>query len=257
MVSGWAEELLCPGGTRCGNGECENLHLYDKDREREVVLPPGGGKLVICAGPERSGSTWLFNAVRLMLQASGQRTHSYWLHTVTAAKLAARRGDGRCHVIVKTHEWSDAWDPATADLIFLTEREECDVVNSYLRAGWLPHSLPYLKQYMEGYLDGHLAWRSIAHAVVPFGDLVDVGGREVAWLGCLADLMGVSAAVDCAAVSRDVKNLPIPSWGGPDPVSKLWPKHIGGADEPRKRSLSGSEREALQAHVAEYLASRK
>ena len=41
-------------------------------------------------GPERSGSTWLFNAVRLLYEAARQALHPYWLHTVTDAKLRDR-----------------------------------------------------------------------------------------------------------------------------------------------------------------------
>ena len=39
-------------------------------------------------------------------------------------------------VVVKTHYWSDDWDPKQADHVFLTHRELSEVVASYKRVGW-------------------------------------------------------------------------------------------------------------------------
>ena len=42
------------------------------------------------AGPERSGSTWLFNAVRLLYEDAQQPLDSYWMTHVTTKKLHQR-----------------------------------------------------------------------------------------------------------------------------------------------------------------------
>lgn len=51
----WAEGLLCAHNQRCLDGECDNLHLAEEQLKRVVRDPTDGGKLIICAGPERSG----------------------------------------------------------------------------------------------------------------------------------------------------------------------------------------------------------
>jgi hypothetical protein len=72
VVPEWAESILCGSKATkwaCMGGECELLHLPTSSLERHCRPPQGGkGKVVVCAGPERSGSTWLFNAARLLLQ---------------------------------------------------------------------------------------------------------------------------------------------------------------------------------------------
>lgn len=43
------------------------------------------------AGPERSGSTWLFNAVRLLLKHAHVPYDPYWITTLTTEKLQQRK----------------------------------------------------------------------------------------------------------------------------------------------------------------------
>lgn len=54
------------------------------------------------------------------------------------------------HVVIKTHQWSDAWEAKQADHIFLTHRDLQGVVASYRRVGWafdIPDS--YVKQHQQ------------------------------------------------------------------------------------------------------------
>eukprot|EP00898_Chlorokybus_atmophyticus_P001822 jgi/Chlat1/2640/Chrsp178S00160 len=97
--------MECPAGSDCTDNVCELLHK--SDAERSADFKPLNGKwpgmLIVCAGPERSGSTWLFNAVRLMLFAASQPTDSYWLNAVKKDKLA-ERGFGKAgssHLLIK------------------------------------------------------------------------------------------------------------------------------------------------------------
>ena len=47
------------------------------------------------AGPERSGSTWLFNAVRLLFEDAQEPLDAFWVTHLTDAALDAR-GCGAC-----------------------------------------------------------------------------------------------------------------------------------------------------------------
>jgi len=50
-----------------------------------------GHNLCCTAGPERSGSTWLFNAVRLLLKHAHIPYDPYWVTTLTTDKLQKRK----------------------------------------------------------------------------------------------------------------------------------------------------------------------
>ena len=158
--------------------------------------------MIISAGPERSGSTWLFNAIRVLLQEARQPLDPFWVTSLSQHALAERGAGGRCtrhagtpcsggtpsaehrlrddtkavqahnagqvydtvgkcvragqsnrpHVLVKTHRWSDDWDPSTADLVFLTHRDLRAVLASYQRVGWTFH-IP------NSYVAEHMRWQ--------------------------------------------------------------------------------------------------
>ena len=46
---------------------------------------------VYCAGPERSGSTWLFNAVRLLLKDARIPYDPYWITSLDQQKIQQRK----------------------------------------------------------------------------------------------------------------------------------------------------------------------
>ncbi|CAI5979464.1 unnamed protein product [Closterium sp. NIES-65] len=348
-----AQRTLCPAGSGCGDGECELLHVDPTWRDvlasRHVAHGDGSSngrawgrpRLIVCAGPERSGSTcpfnpsshfpsstqslvlpsppcptagstWLFNAVRLLLAHSGQLALSYWLHSISASKLRARglsplctrgpggagggeggptegaarsaeetgeRGNGEgmgmdggewggVSVVVKTHEWAEGWEVGEwSGVVLLTERDVCGVADSYLRVGWLPHSMPRIKAHMQAYLRDHQRWKQHAAAVIPLASIVPPGSpSELLCLSRLAALLGLitmegkaegtaegaadgkgegsgleaslgsvgggragGRAVDVRGVSRALAQLPVPTGWAPDPVTKLWPRHKGAA----------------------------
>ncbi|CAI7732689.1 unnamed protein product [Closterium sp. NIES-53] len=262
LLPSWAQRTLCPAGSGCGDGECELLHVDPTWRDvlssRHVAhgeqSRDGSGawgsmpRLIVCAGPERSGSTWLFNAVRLLLAHSGQLALSYWLHSISASKLRARgltplrscrpggegrgegggggsaelggRGDGEgvrmdggewggVSVVVKTHEWVEGWEVGEwSGVVLLTERDVCGVADSYLRVGWLPHSMPRIKAHLQSYLHDHQRWKQHAAAVIPLASIMPPGSpSELLYLSRLAALLGL-ATVEGAAERAVAEGVP-------------------------------------------------
>ena len=55
-------------------------------------------KLILIAGMKRSGSTWMYNAVRLMLKDAGKDVYGCWIDDYDESNTA------EFHV-VKTHKW--------------------------------------------------------------------------------------------------------------------------------------------------------
>ena len=72
-------------------------------------------------------------------------------------------------MLVKTHRWSDDWDPATADHIFLTHRDLRGVLASYERVGWA-WSIP------DSYVEEHFKWKASCHCLM---HAVHVGEPEM------------------------------------------------------------------------------
>ncbi|CAI5983947.1 unnamed protein product [Closterium sp. NIES-64] len=296
LLPSWARRTICPAGSGCGDGECELLHVDPTWRDALAsrhmahgVQSSGGSawggrpRLIVCAGPERSGSTWLFNAVRLLLALSGQLALTYWLHSISASKLRARglsplgrpdpggkggghggmggerrgsaegfgkRGDGEgvgmdgegwggVNVVVKTHEWAEGWEVGEwSGVVLLTERDTCGVADSYLRVGWLPHSMPAtrptaisllvfqpafhyfnlptlcmpafrrIKAHMQSYLRDHYRWKQHAAAVIPLASIVPPGSpSELLCLSHLAALLGLQTVEGAAAGAAEGSGL--------------------------------------------------
>ena len=110
VVPPWAEPLLCGSklaSRPCLGGECELLHANAEYLARRCRPPRGGlGKVVVCAGPERSGSTWLFNAVRLMLQVRNRKRvqctpENLEIYVAAAAMAGTQRIQGTYATAVK------------------------------------------------------------------------------------------------------------------------------------------------------------
>ncbi|CAI5978400.1 unnamed protein product [Closterium sp. NIES-64] len=312
LLPSWARRTICPAGSGCGDGECELLHVDPTWRDALAsrhmahgVQSSGGSawggrpRLIVCAGPERSGSmwffnpppisplppnpsshfspfnqppfpslpcptagsTWLFNTVRLLLAHSGQLALSYWLHSIFASKLRARglsplgrpdpggkggghggmggerrgsaeglgkRGDGEgvgmdgegwggVNVVVKTHEWAEGWEVGEwTRVVLLTERDVCGVADSYLRVGWLPHSMPATRPTAISLLVFQPAFHyfNLPTLCMP-AFRAAAGAAEGSGLEAIQTLEGREGAdgraVDVRVVSRALAQLPVPT----------------------------------------------
>jgi hypothetical protein len=112
-------------GSRC-HPECELRHLdeyevkvrnkaaapTDSSSGTQGVVETNAGtkhKLIVCAGPERAGSTWLYNALRHLHSSVDVECDSYWIHHLEAGKLEERLAEGRT-IVVKTHKFYNDYD---------------------------------------------------------------------------------------------------------------------------------------------------
>ncbi|KAK9813795.1 hypothetical protein WJX73_010153 [Symbiochloris irregularis] len=208
---------------RCFDGECEGLHLLSGEVEEQqqwhTLSAERPGRLIVAAGPERSGSTWLYNAVRLLYWCAKKPLHAYWLHTVTDRKLQQRQCGckGAADVLVKTHCWSDRWDPAHhTHKIFVTHRDLGEVVSSYQRLGWA-------FDISNSYVHDHQRWKEVSQRDIAFEDIIQKPREE---LQALAEELGLDRQVDIAEVHQQLNALKPPDSGPPDPVTKLWARHL-------------------------------
>ncbi|CAE7398762.1 unnamed protein product, partial [Symbiodinium pilosum] len=165
-------------GTDC-HEECERRHLDSLEQQRGTWPQLSESLLILCAGPERSGSTWLYNAVRLLHLEAKVPCDSYWMAKLTREKLEQRIGARPpAVVLVKTHEWHQGYDDfvSLAKYVVLTHRDLRGVVASYRRIKW-EVAIP------DAYVSEHLEWCRRATLDLAYEDIMRRGSevlRELA-----------------------------------------------------------------------------
>lgn len=87
--------------------------------------------LYITAGMSRSGSTWLFNAVRLILKGRYSKLYSCWIE-----EFDETRARGCDAILIKTHKAAPEF-VSEADAIFISHRDLRDIAVSLRDMGWL------------------------------------------------------------------------------------------------------------------------
>lgn len=86
-------------------------------------------RLILVAGLNRSGSTWLYNCIRLILQTQHDNVYSCWIKDYIASDPAGVH-------LVKIHEPDDNLTKRT-DEIYTSRRDIREIAGSMMRMGWL------------------------------------------------------------------------------------------------------------------------
>ena len=89
------------------------------------------GKLITCAGMERAGSTWLFNATRLLLMSSNKYVYGFWIDDFNFAKFMLK-AKLKSHLLLKTHKYIDSLEKHSS-IILTSIRDLRDVATSLAR----------------------------------------------------------------------------------------------------------------------------
>ena len=199
---------------------CERRHLESREQMRGSWPPLQRNHVVICAGPERSGSTWLYNAVRLLHLKAKVPCDSYWIGQLNREKLEERlRAQPLAVVLVKTHEWFANY-PEFIDMakhIFLTHRDLRGVVASYRRVKWeLALSDAYVAEHME--------WRKRCSLDLSYEEMMR---NALVPLQAIAERLGFHLSQEqLAEVQSDLLQLKRSHCGNAVcQVTKLWPDH--------------------------------
>ncbi|GAB4821972.1 hypothetical protein N2152v2_009018 [Parachlorella kessleri] len=200
--------------------ECDALFTPPELRQQQKAwCRDGPPQLIVAAGPERSGSTWLYNALRLIFESAKQPLDAYWISHINNAALDARHvgRPSSNHVLIKTHEWSADWDLNRATHIFITHRDLRQVVQSYRRVGWA-------NDVKRGYVEDHFRWKDCAELYIAFEDIL---GRPEDLVNDMATRLGLVNKVDAKWVVQAVNSLRVPT-DFVDPVTQRF-------NQPHKR----------------------
>lgn len=116
--------LDCPSGLACNDYECELRHLDAEEQQLRRTASEASHhtctyssrneapKVIITASRDmgRSASTWVFNAVRLLMLHAGVLCDSYWIRDLTAEKIQERiqsaTDNHSAVILIKTHNYT-------------------------------------------------------------------------------------------------------------------------------------------------------
>jgi len=181
-------------------------------------------KKITCAGCHRSGSTWLFNAVRLIMEVTGDEVYSCFATDYDAENTAP------IHVVKCHNKRKFLLD---SDRIFTTKRDLRDIAASAVRRGLIDQSecIDYLHRII---VREYRPWKPFSHLEIKYEDLVR---NKNLYIQDLAKLLKVE--VNPAAIHKKIESLPIPKGNQRDPVTLLHSNHItDGTPGSYKKTLS-------------------
>lgn len=172
---------------------------------------------IVCAGCPRSGSTWLYNVVRLLLAKSGASVYGAWVEDYDSA----RQED--IHVVKVHFPHQVTFD---VDYCLTSRRDLRGVANSLVRIGWLKPDEAAISNRLRDYISNHAHWTEAADYELAYEQ---ISTEPKAIIQALAKNFGVEILEDHVAdVLADILQMAPPKQGEPyDQVTLLHPRHIG------------------------------
>jgi hypothetical protein len=139
-------------------------------------------RVFICAGPQRSGSTWLFNAVRMIASPCYSCAFEKYIGL-----------DSRHRHVVKVHRYASHLH----GMVFITERPEQDRVASMRRFSQVNGDvITDYDRWMEEARGWEVAWRARAKLIVRYDDILERPDWQVErianTMGFITDPLGIS-----------------------------------------------------------------
>lgn len=172
-------------------------------------------KVFICAGMPRSGSTWLYNAVRCLALRAGADVYGAWIQQYDPGNPAS------IHVL-KIHQFDDRV-ARYGSRVFTSRRDLRDVAASLIRRKW--NTPENVLDSLDFCVTAHRLWRRFTRHELVYEILHRFQLEEMAHL---ADLMGLDLAMDqVQETKREVAGL-APEPGAPDgsPPTLLHRQHV-------------------------------
>ena len=166
--------------------------------------------VVLCAGLNRSGSTWQLNAARELFHAArpGVEIYVSWIRDYDPHNIAAIH-------LVKVHRWCEAINVAR-HIVLSTVRDLRAVAGSLVRMGWSTTEWHMICAYLDNYVEDAEAWEKDADLVIPYETILS---EPLAVIGDLALALGINLEEDQLASVLSVITDLIPA--NPNPTGNL------------------------------------
>lgn len=191
-----------------------------------------GPFVVVAAGVPRSGSTWLFNAARLVCERAGVSCYADWC----ADYDPASHQDSEIH-LVKVHSPDQLSFPYHR--ILTSHRDMIERLASLLRMGWVERNADSLRKTAESLSEFDFYWAERSDLEVEFEDIMDQPDAQILQIAHVLD-------VDCDAVAAEglaaqLASLPEkkvrPNARGHDTTTLLHPDHQA-TEEQRQENIA-------------------
>jgi len=197
-------------------------------RKKKVLMPKRDDIIKItCAGCHRSGSTWLFNAARLIMQSTGQEVYSCFVTDYDpehSAPVHVVKCHNRHRILLDSHYF------------FTTKRDPRDIAASAVRRNLIEEkdAIKYLKRVISKEYE---RWRHYTNLEIQYEDLI--GNKDV-YIRRISKILKVK--VKPGTIRKRIESLPIPEGEKErDPVTLLHGNHItDGKLGSYKRTLSAT-----------------
>jgi hypothetical protein len=203
---------------------------------RSVVDPPF---VIAIAGVPRSGSTWLFNAVRHLCEAAGETCYAAWVDDYAPADAPPRAID-----IVKLHNPDTLTMPVNR--ILTTRRDLIERLASILRMGWISPEPDALRNAALGQARMAEYWAAQTDCEITYQDIETNPAEAVARVARATDLpCDPSTAVEIADALREMseQETVVTNHRNHDPETLMHPGHR--ASEETRQHYLALVREAL------------
>ena len=211
--------------------------ISQQEPVQETAPDSTAAQVVVVAGVPRSGSTWLFNAVRLLYALGGRKAYTAWC----ADYRPADHADYEVHV-VKLHDLEQM--TFEHDLVLTTQRDVAEQLASLLRMGWLDEDAEQIREAAEGHRKLARQWQNRSDCGIRYEDIM---ARPEAAILQLAAVLGVACTVQQAQeIASQLAILPSPTSGSYDPETLLHPEHRG--SEAAREDALAVVLQALQGH---------
>lgn len=184
----------------------------------------------------RSGSTWLYNVARLVLERGPDPVQAAWIAAYDPQDPAPVH-------LVKAHAPADvAMNP---DLILTTWRPIPDCLLSLVRMGWLETDKRSVKARYRGQKTVYAHWAALSGHEVHYDDILHRPAKAVAGV---AECLGVALSPEaCDEIAAELTAMSAPK-GGLDKHTLLHPGHRATVGESGEAKLS---RQQLQEWMDE------
>ncbi|UWQ86108.1 hypothetical protein [Leisingera caerulea] len=190
---------------------------------RDQVAPPF---VIAAAGVPRSGSTWVYNAARLLCEKAGLRCYAEWCEDYQPD----RHADYDVH-LVKLHNMEEFSFPAHR--VLSTRRDLVERLASLVRMGWLKEDPVSLQRAAESHSELAEYWAERTDNETLYSDIMERPEKAVKDIARAMDIpCPDKTATD---ISRQLARLPVPAetenQRGHDSQTLLHPNHRATVDQ--------------------------
>ncbi|MEX6632496.1 sulfotransferase family protein [Hyphococcus lacteus] len=171
-------------------------------------------KLIAIAGVPRSGTTWLYNAVRLIHDRAGRSIYGAWCADYDPNTSASRH-------LIKVHKPEQLH--AHPEITFATNRDVAESLASLVRMGWLADEEVAIKNAATNHQRLRLYWEERADYIAQYEEVTKQPLTVIEGLCSRLEILLEKSMSE--AIAHELAMMQSPKSGNYDPVTLLHPGH--------------------------------